>query len=85
MCTALIAEELEKSGNGTVDPENLRGFAHVPEPDAPTVTDEYDLGREEYISMYGPTVGDRIRLGDTSLWITIECDSVGALAQSLSS
>ena len=26
---------------GTVDPESLRGFAHVPEPDTPVVTDNF--------------------------------------------
>ena len=57
------------------EPENLRGFAHVP--DALTVTGDSVLGGEEHISMYGPTVGDHVRLGDTSLWVTIECDSVG--------
>ena len=57
------------------EPENLRGFAHVP--DALAVTGDSVLGGEEHISMYGPTVGDHVRLGDTSLWVTIECDSVG--------
>jgi urease len=33
------------------------------------------IGREDYISMFGPTVGDKIRLGDTSLWIEIERDA----------
>ena len=33
---------------GTVDPESLRGFAHVPEPDAPVVTDDFNLGKEAY-------------------------------------
>lgn len=28
----------------------------------------------EYASLYGPTVGDRIRLGDTDLWVTVEAD-----------
>lgn len=32
------------------------------------------LSRETYASMYGPTTGDRIRLGDTELWIEIEKD-----------
>ena len=40
--------ESEKSGMGTVDPESLRGFAHVPEPDAPVVTDDFNLGKEAY-------------------------------------
>ncbi|WP_113738433.1 urease subunit alpha [Blattabacterium clevelandi] len=32
------------------------------------------IDRESYASMYGPTKGDKIRLGDTSLWIEIEKD-----------
>ena len=26
----------------------------------------------KYISMYGPTVGDKVRLGDTDLFIEVE-------------
>ncbi|WP_185860834.1 urease subunit alpha [Blattabacterium cuenoti] len=32
------------------------------------------IDRKSYASMYGPTKGDKIRLGDTSLWIEIEKD-----------
>lgn len=32
------------------------------------------IDRSTYASMYGPTTGDRVRLGDTSLWIEIEKD-----------
>ncbi|WP_185851688.1 urease subunit alpha [Blattabacterium cuenoti] len=32
------------------------------------------IDRESYAKMYGPTKGDKIRLGDTSLWIEIEKD-----------
>jgi urease subunit alpha len=32
------------------------------------------LGREEHALRHGPTVGDRVRLGDTDLWIRIEED-----------
>ncbi|ORY73615.1 urease [Leucosporidium creatinivorum] len=32
------------------------------------------LSRESYNSMYGPTKGDRVRLGDTELWIEVEDD-----------
>ena len=28
----------------------------------------------KYISMYGPTVGDKVRLGDTDLFIEVEKD-----------
>src|SRR4051794_41599617 len=36
----------------------------------------FDLSRERYASLYGPTVGDRVRLGDTDLWLEIERDYV---------
>ncbi len=32
------------------------------------------IGRQAYAEMFGPTVGDRVRLGDTDLWIEIERD-----------
>jgi urease subunit alpha len=32
------------------------------------------ISREEYVVRYGPTVGDRIRLADTDLWIRVEED-----------
>ena len=33
-----------------------------------------DISRAEYAALYGPTVGDQVRLGDTDLWIEIEQD-----------
>lgn len=53
-----------------------RGFGHVAEPGALEVHEDTDIGREAYIAMYGPTVGDRVRLGDTALWIEVERDMV---------
>lgn len=53
-----------------------KGFAHVPEPGALEVAEDTDIGRDAYISMFGPTVGDRVRLGDTALWIEVEHDEV---------
>jgi urease subunit alpha len=32
------------------------------------------LDRRTYVDMYGPTVGDQVRLGDTDLWIEVEKD-----------
>ena len=32
------------------------------------------ISRSAYVSLYGPTTGDRVRLGDTALWIQIERD-----------
>ncbi len=33
------------------------------------------IDRRAYAEMFGPTVGDRVRLADTELWIEIERDS----------
>ena len=32
------------------------------------------IERKAYANMYGPTTGDRVRLGDTELWIEVEDD-----------
>src|SRR3954451_22797132 len=32
------------------------------------------IPRSEYAALYGPTVGDQVRLGDTDLWIEVEQD-----------
>ncbi|KAF9916883.1 Urease [Lobosporangium transversale] len=70
---------------GTVDPEKLeeimskvisQNFSHSVQ--SPLLNEkeipEYQIPREVYQSFYGPTVGDRVRLGDTGLWIEIEKD-----------
>ncbi|KAI9060990.1 urease [Trametes sanguinea] len=51
-----------------------KGFGHVPEPGALEVSEDTDIGRDAYVAMFGPTVGDRVRLGDTALWIEVERD-----------
>ncbi|CAK5277327.1 unnamed protein product [Mycena citricolor] len=51
-----------------------KGFGHTPEPGALEITADTEISREAYISMFGPTIGDRVRLGDTSLWIEVEHD-----------
>ncbi|MCB9642375.1 MAG: urease subunit alpha [Myxococcales bacterium] len=33
-----------------------------------------ELSRQAYADMYGPTVGDKVRLADTELWIQVEKD-----------
>ena len=51
-----------------------KGFAHTPEPGQLEVNEDTTIGRDAYVSMYGPTAGDRVRLGDTLLWIEVERD-----------
>jgi urease subunit alpha len=33
-----------------------------------------ELDRHDYVQRYGPTTGDRVRLGDTDLWVRVEAD-----------
>lgn len=51
-----------------------KAFGHTPEPGALEVSVSTTISREVYVSMFGPTVGDRVRLGDTLLWIEVEKD-----------
>src|SRR5215468_9703730 len=41
------------------------------------------ISRNEYVGLYGPTVGDRIRLGDTSLFVEIERDLRGGFGDEI--
>ncbi|EME45914.1 hypothetical protein DOTSEDRAFT_70061 [Dothistroma septosporum NZE10] len=50
------------------------GFLNIEQPDADQALDPYSMAREDYIAMFGPTTGDRIRLGPTDLWIKVEKD-----------
>ncbi|TFY61957.1 hypothetical protein EVJ58_g4185 [Rhodofomes roseus] len=51
-----------------------RGFGHYPQPGALEISEDTTISRESYVAMFGPTVGDRVRLGDTGLWIEVERD-----------
>ena len=33
-----------------------------------------EISRQAYAALYGPTVGDQVRLGDTDLWVEVERD-----------
>ncbi|KAL0093539.1 urea amidohydrolase alpha subunit [Phycomyces blakesleeanus] len=52
----------------------VQGFKHDANtpllPHAPA----YELDREYYVDHFGPTTGDLVRLGDTSLWARVEKD-----------
>ncbi|MEI8146951.1 MAG: urease subunit alpha, partial [Alphaproteobacteria bacterium] len=34
----------------------------------------YKISRQAYADMFGPTVGDKVRLADTELFVTVEKD-----------
>ncbi|KAK5663718.1 hypothetical protein OQA88_4149 [Cercophora sp. LCS_1] len=52
------------------------GFAHKEEPlaDQVLVMEGTRMERAAYAVMFGPTVGDRVRLGATDLWVKVERD-----------
>lgn len=51
------------------------GFSHTPEPAGDSAHIAwFEMDRAAYATMFGPTTGDRIRLGSTDLWIKIEKD-----------
>ena len=51
------------------------GFAHTPEPSGDSAHIEpFTMSRDAYCGMFGPTVGDLVRLGATDLWIKVEKD-----------
>ena len=53
----------------------MSGFAHMPDTDddCPTLN-SFSMDHDSYNSMFGPTFGDRVRLGSTDLWIRVEKD-----------
>ncbi|KAH7086369.1 hypothetical protein FB567DRAFT_69154 [Paraphoma chrysanthemicola] len=63
------------SVEGIVERLKTGGFLHEPEPlgDAAHI-DVYTMERQAYITMFGPTTGDLVRLGATDLWIKVEKD-----------
>ncbi|KAI5296344.1 Urease, partial [Ascosphaera acerosa] len=74
------------SGKYDPTPERVRsiietmsdaGYAHEAERAneiAATPAAPFSLSREAYVRLFGPTTGDRVRLGATDLWIRIERD-----------
>lgn len=51
------------------------GFAHTPDPAADdSLIESFSMTRDAYCGMFGPTAGDRVRLGATNLWIKVEKD-----------
>ncbi|KAI9743508.1 MAG: Urease [Claussenomyces sp. TS43310] len=51
------------------------GFANAPEPNADsTLIAPFEIDRAAYAAMFGPTVGDVLRLGNTDLWVKVEED-----------
>jgi urease len=51
-----------------------KGFAHRPESALLPAPDPFIMDRRRYVDAYGPTTGDRVRLGNTGLLACVERD-----------
>ncbi|KAK3104512.1 hypothetical protein FSP39_003738 [Pinctada imbricata] len=69
--------------DGTVDKTKIpaimekvtkQGFGHEKQDDVTKVSEPCTIPRTHYVHIYGPTVGDKVRLGDTSLIVEVEKD-----------
>lgn len=78
-----------RSGNNLISGASLKtaleraqagGFAHAPQPAAEVGLTKagsplaFTMERSHYAATFGPTAGDRVRLGDTDLIIQVEKD-----------
>ncbi|CAG8491359.1 7424_t:CDS:2 [Paraglomus brasilianum] len=57
-----------------VDDLVKQGFSHTVQTEGSLRVYPYTMERKVYADFYGPTTGDRIRLGNTDLWLEIEKD-----------
>lgn len=87
---SIAGRQIIRGGNGIasgkVDPSKreeiarkfvLEGFSHVHDQSAVvTIQQDTVVDRATYVSMFGPTTGDRVKLGDTGLIIEVEEDKV---------
>lgn len=87
-CVEIGGKKIIRGGNGIASgpidnsraDEILRrlqegGFAHTTQPAGDSAhIDPFTMSRDGYNGMFGPTVGDTVRLGSTNLWIKVEKD-----------
>lgn len=87
-CVEIAGRRVISGGNGIASghvdvsrvdeiTERLRkgGFANTPEPAGDSAHIEpFKMSREAYCGMFGPSVGDLVRLGSTDLWVKVEKD-----------
>lgn len=52
---------------------NDMGFGHVKQANIKS-SEPPEVDRDTYVNMFGPTIGDKVRLADTNLWIEVEHD-----------
>ena len=50
-----------------------RGYQHAKQNPVLATVSPFSMPRQRYADAYGPTVGDKVRLGDTSLFLVSSC------------
>lgn len=75
IATGIYEPENENKLNEIMSNILSNNFYHKPQPEANEFFSEgTPVNRDIYISIFGPTKGDRIRLADSDLWIEVEDD-----------
>jgi len=72
LCQGMVVN-IGNPPNGFVDKLKTMGFCHKEQPNV-AVAPPSTMERRTYAQTFGPTVGDRVRLGDTDLVVEIEYD-----------
>ncbi len=60
--------------DGVMEKVRTLGFGDAPSASPPAAGKPFVMPRADYAAMFGPTVGDRVRLGDTGLVAMVEAD-----------
>ena len=71
--SGLISGELEKNKEKALETSNEFGFKNSTE-DVTEESKSLEIPRSRYVELFGPTVGDKVRLADTDLVIEVEKD-----------
>jgi len=73
--SGLVSGDLNSKKQDAIKKINENGFKNISE-DAKEGSNSLEIQRSRYVALFGPTVGDRVRLADTDLIIEIEKDLI---------
>ena len=73
--SGLVSGDLNSKKQDAIKKINENGFKNISE-DVKEGSNSLEIQRSRYVALFGPTVGDRVRLADTDLIIEIEKDLI---------
>ena len=73
--SGLVSGDLNSKKQDAIKKINENGFKNISE-DVKEGSNSLEIQRNRYVELFGPTVGDRVRLADTDLIIEIEKDLI---------